>query len=306
MKNRLLRRARLATRIREFMAANGVLEVVTPVLSAAAVTDPQIESFASQSPWGTRYLRTSPEFAHKRLLSQGAPDLFEMGPVFRQAECGNRHNPEFTLLEWYRLGYSMQQLIDEVIELLRRVDCVSEQAPVEQLRYFDAFERVLGFSVTSLSTQELSDVARQVDGPVGELDRDQWLDFLFATRVQPTLTDRTVVITHYPASQAALAKLDAMAPDTALRFEVFVRGLELANGFEELTCAVEQRARFDNDNALRVKRGQSALPIDERFLTSLDTLPPCAGVALGIDRLLMLLDDCTTIDEVLTFGWHHI
>ncbi len=303
----LQQRATLAREIRSFFDNRGVLEATTPLLSRAAVTDPAIESFSvTIDDDHTRYLRTSPEFSLKRLLSAGAPDLYELGPVFRNGESGRWHNPEFTLLEWYRLGFNMQRLIDEVVELLKAIrDGKFRHHAVRQVRYYELFQETLGCEVRSLTGDELARIARErTDVPDGTMDVDQWLDFLFSTQVQPRMTDQGIVIvTHYPASQAALARIDADTPDTALRFEVFVNGIELANGFEELNDSREQAQRFSEDNALRKVRGQREMPVDGRFLETLDQLPACSGVALGFDRLLMLVDDLPSITDSLAFPW---
>lgn len=317
-------RANLLAATRAFFSERNVLETTTSVLSRAAVTDPAIESFSvpvdaglsgrsttahvglSDSP-SQRYLRTSPEFALKRLLVEGAGDVYEIGPVFRQGESGPKHNPEFTLLEWYRCGYSMQQLIDEVAGYLHETASPDfRKLTVRQIRYFDAFEEALGQNVSQCNAQQLKKIAEDLGRPPRvEMDRDQWLDYLMGAHVQPKLANEPlVVLTHYPASQAALASL-ASDGATALRFEVFVSGLELANGFEELLDPHEQRQRFVSDNQLRQARGQATMPIDEAFLGALERgMPACSGVALGIDRWLMCLQDEQNISALLTWPWH--
>jgi len=303
----LKRRASLATEIRQFFFDRNVTEVTTPLLSQAGVTDPSIESFqvALNEP-EARYLRTSPEFPLKRLLAAGAPDLFELGPVFRDGERGALHNPEFTLLEWYRLGFAMQDLIDEVVALLQTVcDGKFSTFNVHQIRYFELFSQVTDCDVSALDAAALGRLASQTGhAPESEMDVDQWLDFLFSTVVQSSFeADAITVVTHYPASQAALAALDVKAPHTALRFEVFVGSVELANGFEELTDAAEQASRFASDNELRKVRGQRSMPVDTRFLTSLNSLPDCSGVALGFDRLFILSNDLSSISDALPVSW---
>ncbi len=289
------------------LAERDVIEVSTPLLSQAAVTDPAIESFAvAVGEHERRYLRTSPEFPLKRLLSAGVPDVFELGPVFRNGERGRLHSPEFTLLEWYRQGVTMQGLIDEVVCLLQNVrDRKFASYSVDQYGYYPLFDRVIGHDVRGLNAAELRELAEESGNPpTVEMDTDQWLDFLFSERIQPSFErDSITVVTHYPASQAALAKIDQKDVGTALRFEVFVGNVELANGFEELDDAAEQAARFASDNALREHRGQLAMPIDKRFIQALDHLPACSGVALGFDRLLMLVDDLPSITEAIPVGW---
>lgn len=303
----LKERASLTRDVRQFFERRGVLEVTTPLLSRAAVTDPSIESLVvAMQAREPRYLRTSPEFPLKRLLSAGAPDVFELGPVFRDGESGRWHNPEFMLLEWYRRGFGMQQLVDEVVELVQSVSGKKfSEYDLRQMRYYDAFDAVLGVDVREQNGDELERIARrESDVPEGPMDTDQWLDFLFSTQVQPQFPDRTItVVTHYPASQAALARLDPGCCDTALRFEVFVGAVELANGFEELDNEREQAIRFDHDNAVRMRRGQRPMPVDRAFLDSLDQLPECSGVALGFDRLLMLTEELESISKALAIAW---
>ncbi|MFK8030784.1 MAG: EF-P lysine aminoacylase EpmA [Gammaproteobacteria bacterium] len=301
----LHQRASLTQQIRAFFAERNVLEVNTPLLSQAAVTDPGIESFHVITGGHGRYLRTSPEFPLKRLLSAGAPDVFELGAVFRDGENGRLHNPEFNLLEWYRIGFEMQDLIDEVVALLRIAgDNTFSGESVQQRTYYDLFQRTFGVDVRQFEAEQLAELAAEhMAIPQGSMDVDQWLDLLFSSIIQPQLDKGIVVVTHYPASQAALAKLDPVAPDTALRFEVFVGGVELANGFEELNQSSEQAERFESDNRLREFREQKPMPIDTRFLESLDHMPACSGVALGFDRLLMLCFDLQSIDETLALPW---
>ncbi|NNF16880.1 MAG: EF-P lysine aminoacylase GenX [Gammaproteobacteria bacterium] len=298
-------RAELATIIRRFFAARNVLEVTTPVLSQHAVTDPAIDSFLIDDQ-PRRYLRTSPEYAMKRLLCSGAPDIFELGPVFRAGESGRRHNPEFTLLEWYRHDFTMHELITEVVDLL--AECAVPGAAEDPviLTYRDLFLRELGIDIDVVDNTTLSRLAHdeglQGNGP---FERQELLDMLFASRLQTTLQPTDVaVITHYPKAQAALAKLDPVNPGYALRFEVFIRGVEIANGFEELRDAVEQRERFATDNHRRLARGQPEVTVDERFLTALASgLPACSGVALGFERLLMVTAGFASIDQAMTFSW---
>ncbi len=243
----------------------------------------------------------------KRLLCAGAPDIFELGPVFRQGESGRWHNPEFTLLEWYRRGYSMQTLITEVLELLTHSGLAGCENDVQQLTYADAFQQVLDIDVLACDAQSLRKAAASLGAaPDTELDKDQWLEYLFATQVRTAFSDKACwVLTHYPASQAALAKLDPDDPRFALRFEVFVGAMEIANGFQELQDAKEQSARFQKDNDIRAQRGQAVRPIDDNFLGALSKgMPACSGVALGIDRLLMRLHGLSDIRLSLAWPWH--
>ncbi len=298
-------RARLLASTRAFFSERDVLEVQTPALSRHGISTPEIDSFRVDTAAGPRFLRTSPEFAHKRLLAAGVGDLYELGPVFRDGELGGRHNPEFTLLEWYRTGVDHFTLMDEVGDLLERLlgDRVEQR---ETLTYAEAFDRHLGIDVFEAADEELADMARRHRvAPGRSLTRDGWLDLLFATVVAPNLASRALTFVHaYPASQAALARIDPDDWRVARRFEVFVGALELANGFHELLDADEQRLRFVDDNRRRRRQGKVEIEADEAFLAALDAgLPECAGVAVGFDRVVMLAARAEQIDEVLSFPW---
>jgi len=305
----LVIRARLLQRIRAFFQAREVLEVDTPLLSRATVTDPHIESFVVQeSQQGMpRYLHTSPEFAMKRLLAAGSGSIYQVCKVFRQGEAGRQHNPEFSMLEWYRLGFDHHQLMDEVESLLRELlDGYRSLAAGQRLSYRVAFQQYAGLDPLSASVTELQVAVKQHGIEVIGLDeahKDSWLDLLMTHVVEPALPqDGPVFIYDYPASQAALARIRQSEPPLAERFELYLGGMELANGFHELTDAQEQRQRFIVDLASRKVMGLSAVPVDERFLAALEAgLPPCAGVALGIDRLVMLAAGVKSITEVLAF-----
>ena len=307
----LERRAAVQSRIRAFFAARGVLEVETPMLSAAGNTEPNIESFAVEfnGPVAQgrreRWLRTSPEFALKRLLAEGIGDCYELGRVFRDGEAGRRHNPEFTMLEWYRVGWNHLELVDETVELVRDVLAVFDRrADVRHCTYRDLFRRDLGLDPFTASLDALraplADVRIEPDG----LGRDDWLDLLVTHRLQPAFPDnRITVVCDFPATQAALAKIRDGDPPVAERFELYLGANELANGYHELTDAAEQRQRLVRDNARRRARGQREIPIDERLLDALPRMPACAGVALGIERLLMGLAGSDDIADVLAFAF---
>jgi len=305
----LVIRARLLQRIRAFFQAREVLEVDTPLLSRAAVTDPHIETFVVQEPQQgvPRYLHTSPEFAMKRLLAAGSGSIYQVCKVFRQGEAGRHHNPEFSMLEWYRLGFDHHQLMDEVESLLRELlDGYRTLAAGQRLSYRAAFQQYVGLDPLSASVAELQAAVKQHGIEVIGLDethKDPWLDLLMTHVVEPALPpDGPVFIYDYPASQAALARIRQSEPPVAERFELYLDGMELANGFHELTDAQEQRQRFAADLAARKASGLPGVPADERFLAALEAgLPPCAGVALGIDRLVMLAAGVKSISEVLTF-----
>ncbi|MBS0556500.1 MAG: EF-P lysine aminoacylase GenX [Proteobacteria bacterium] len=305
-------RARLYAQIREFFAARGVLEVETPVLSAGANTEPNIASFSTRfsghadSGVRERWLRTSSEFAQKRLLVAGVGDNYELGRVFRDGEAGRRHNPEFTMLEWYRVGWDHRRLIDETIELVQAaLALVDRRASLHKSTYRDLFRDALDIDPFCASGAQLQTALGDVRVDASGLTRDDWLDLLLTHRIQPRFPrDRISVIFDYPATQCALARVRDDDPPVAERFELYVGTQELANGYHELTDAVEQRARFVRDNARRRARGLPELPVDEKFLAALDAgMPDCAGVALGIERLLMAMTDSDDIRDVLAFAF---
>ncbi len=289
-------RAGMLARIRAYFAAQEVLEVETPVLSAAAVSDPAIESIAAVTGRGAhRYLQTSPEYAMKRLLAAGFGDCYQVCPVFRDGESGRRHNPEFTMIEWYRLDFGVGEMEHDVDRVLR-VACAElrDFAPARAVSYREAIRDGSGIDSATAPVGEIRAAlaSRGIEPVCCEgWERDEWLDLLMGAVVGPGLGHDAPVFVHdYPASQAALARLRDL-PDgsqVAERFELYVDGLELANGFRELGDAGEQRRRFEQDQATRKRRGQTLRPLDERLLAALETgLPDCAGVALGFDRLVM-------------------
>ena len=302
-------RARLYTLLRAFFAERGVLEVETPMLSAAGNTDPNIASFQTRfsghSDAGARlrYLRTSPEFPLKRLLAAGLGDCYELGRVFRDGEAGGRHNPEFTMLEWYRLGLDHYALAEEVVALVQAaLALVDRQAQVHVTTYAKLFSQHLGIDAhgadeTTLR-EPLADFGIDPEGMI----RDDWLDLLLTHHLQPAFGADTITVIHdYPASQCALARVREGAPPVAERFELYLGTFELANGYHELNDASEQRRRFQADNARRRQRGDAELPLDEALLATLDAMPDCAGVALGVERLLMGLLGTDAIADVIAF-----
>ncbi len=304
-------RAEVLARIRAFFAQRGVWEVETPTLSPGATTDPALHSFQTLytgpgAPDGRAlYLQTSPEFAMKRLLAAGSGSIYQLGKMFRDGEQGRLHNPEFTLLEWYRIGFDQHALMDEVEALIRGVLVGDGSlAPAVRTSYGAAFEGVLGLDPHRADVATLRHCAAEaglsgVDALGG--DRDAWLELLFSHRVQPRLPD-VCFIHDYPASQAALARLRPGDPPVAERFELFIHGLELANGFHELTDPAEQRRRFEAERRVRQSRGLNTVPLDEHLLAAMaHGLPACAGVALGIDRLVMIAAGKTSLAEVMAF-----
>ena len=304
-------RARVNAAIRGFFAERGVLEVETPILSAAGNTEPNIDSFTttfsghvSAGP-RLRWLRTSPEYPLKRLLATGLGDCYELGRVFRNGEAGGRHNPEFSMLEWYRVGWDHHRLIEETVSLVRQLlALVDRQARVEVLTYRELFQRHVGVDPFTASLQQLQAplAGIQIDGE--GLSRDDWLDLLMTHRIQPAFSRQVLTVVHdWPASQAALARIRPGEPPLAERFELYLGQYELANGYHELNDAAEQRARFARDHAVRSERGAVLPPVDQALLASLDALPACAGVAVGVDRLLMCLLDTAAIADVLALDF---
>lgn len=304
-------RARLYGCIRAFFAARGVLEVETPILSEAGNTEPNIESFATafggrvDGGARERWLRTSPEYPLKRLLAEGVGDCYELGRVFRDGEAGRRHNPEFTMLEWYRVGWDHRRLLDETVELVRAALALQgREAGVVVRSYRDWFGAELGLDPFAASIAELRAPLADVRIDPQGLTRDDWLDLLVTHRLQPAFPrDRISVVHDFPATQCALARIRPGDPPLAERFELYLGPYELANGYHELDDAAEQRARFVRDNERRRARGQRELPLDERLLATLDALPDCAGVALGVERLLMCLAGTDDIGDVLAFAF---
>lgn len=268
---RLRLRAQALEAIRGFFAARDVVEVQTPVLAPATVTDPDVESIAVP---GYGFLQTSPEYQMKRLLSAGAPSIYQLGPVFRHEERGRLHNPEFTMLEWYRLGFDDQQLMQEVAEL---VALVLGPDAVQTVTY----------------QQLVGDISGR-----GDVQRSE-LDLRFAEACEKLQPGRFFVV-DYPADQAALARLRPDNPSVAARFELVIDGIEIANGYWELLDPTEHERRFAADRARRKALGRTDVEPDQPFLTALRRgLPNCAGVALGVDRLLMLAQNADRLDEVL-------
>lgn len=298
-------------RLRAFFAERGLLEVETPVLSQAAVTDPALASLStiwagSAGAQGERlYLQTSPELPMKRLLAAGSGPIYQVCKVFRDGERGHRHHPEFSLLEWYRPGWTLEALIDEVAALVRWL-LERPALEVERIRYRDLFRERLRVDPLQAEVSALQ-AAGQAAGLSGcdglELDRDGWLDLLMSRCLEPELgRDRLTFVRDYPPSQAALARVQPGPHPVAARFELYLDGMELANGFDELTDAGEQRARFAADLDARRAAGLPQPPLDEAFLAALESgLPPTAGVALGLDRLLMCAIGAEHIDTVLAF-----
>lgn len=301
-------RAHLLSKIRDFFRERGVMEVETPLMSHTSVTDPHIHSIPVRFQWHpskphqSYYLQTSPEYAMKRLLASGIGSIYQITKAFRQGEVGDLHNPEFTLLEWYRVGFDHHALMDEMDEFLQ---CILGCKGCEKKRYAELFEHFLGIDPHQADVATLSVCARDANLDIQEknLDRDDWLLLLMSYLIEPFLgKDIPCFVYDFPASLAALARINPYNANVASRFEVYFHGIELANGFHELNDAREQRQRFQKNCMERKKLGFEEIAIDENFIAALDAgLPDCAGVALGIDRLLMLSTQHKCIADVISF-----
>jgi lysyl-tRNA synthetase class 2 len=300
------RRAAMKRRIRAYFENAHVLEVDTPALSPFAVSDPQIESLEitrSEVSAQPLYLHTSPEFFMKRLLAADFPDIYSICRVYRDGESGRLHQPEFTMVEWYRLGMRLDDIVDDTLGVIRAA--LDNNIDADQVDYRDAFADACGVDPLAADIAALADAAEADDelrAAVGN-ERDDWLDLLLATRVIPGFAaGRLTVLRHYPASQASLARLCPDDARVADRFEVFLGPVELANGYVELTDAAEQAHRIAADNDARQRRGRRVRPVDSLFLAAIESgLPACAGVAMGLERLQMLFNKTDDIGNVITF-----
>ncbi|MCK5379430.1 MAG: elongation factor P--(R)-beta-lysine ligase [Acidobacteria bacterium] len=300
-------RAKVLAQVRGFFAERGVLEVETPLLSGATVTDLHLHTLATEAEipglgGPTRlHLQTSPEFAMKRLLAAGSGPIYQLCKAFRDQEAGRLHNPEFTILEWYRPGWDHHRLMDEIENLLT---VILGAAPARRRSYGELFSTELGVDPHRDSAETLRRRAlKQGLEDVAGLDREGWLSLMMTHHLEPTLgRDAPTFLFDYPADQAALARIRHDDPPVAERFEVYVNGIELANGYHELTDAGEQRRRFEQDLEIRRSRGLPEAPIDHRLIDALDHgMPACAGVALGVDRLVMLAAGASDLKEVIAF-----
>ncbi len=293
--------------LRDFFHARNFVEVDTPLLSNEIIPELHIEPIRSED---GSFLQASPELHMKRLLAAGARAIFQITRSFRAGERGQMHNPEFTIVEWYRVGDDMRAGIDLLDKLTQSL---LGTLPAARTTYAEAFQRTLNICPHRATIDELSAAAKcagvDVSTNMNRSHRDEWLNLLLATRVEPQLgSDRPEIVYHYPASQASLAKIVATDAgyDVAERFELYYHGIELANGFHELTGAAEQRRRFEAVNAARVADRRRALPIPESLLAALEHgLPNCTGVAFGFDRLVMFATGARSIDDVMTFSSYH-
>ncbi|MFT7472661.1 MAG: lysyl-tRNA synthetase class 2 [Kiritimatiellia bacterium] len=301
----LQQRAYALAKIRRFFSERDVLEVETPLLASSTVPDVYIESIAAEVVEGNssskNFLQTSPEFFMKRLLASGSGSIYQIAKAFRQEEKGARHNIEFTLLEWYRLSYSLDQLMTELEQLVQEVlDC----GPISRFSYREIFRQHLQIDPHEISLEELQQLAAtEIDLSGSDLSKTDYLQLLLSNSIEPKLPPYCIIY-DYPADQAALATLatDEHGVVVAKRFELFGHSMELANGYFELSDATEQRARFEKDNAARREKGLQTHDADEKLIAALESgLPSCSGVAVGVDRLLMLLVGAKNISEVISF-----
>ncbi|MBL4744242.1 MAG: EF-P lysine aminoacylase GenX [Cycloclasticus sp.] len=302
----LHQRAELYQTIRAFFVEKGVLEVETPILSTAASCDLNLDSFSTNlSADQMLYLQTSPEFAMKRLLASGSGSIYQIAKSFRQSEQGRFHNPEFTLLEWYRVDFSLADLIEEMVELLML--CFGQNLAFRTVTYEQLFQQSTDINPHQASLSDLMGYAANQGNPEAvDICGDNLangLDYVFSQYIQPKLRkDVVYFVTDYPVCMAMLAKLSGEQPVTAKRFEVYFNNVELSNGYEELTDADEQKKRFEHELKERQQADLACVPMDNNLLAALaHGMPNCSGVALGLDRLLMLMTDANSIDEVLAF-----
>ncbi|MCW8869819.1 MAG: EF-P lysine aminoacylase EpmA [Proteobacteria bacterium] len=308
----LRQRAFLLAEIRQFFQERAVLEVQTPIVSSAANTDQQIDVFSTEAIHPDKknaYLRTSPEFFHKRLLASGSGDIFEIAPVFRRGEISRLHNPEFTLLEWYRVNFDMSALMTEVDDLFHRLALHFELKPgqTEIITYQTLFINMAGFDPFDISDESLNVFCQDRGYHGADLTRTEALDFVFAVVIQPELKNKEgMMVYHFPIEQAALAQAHPHDKHTCLRFEFLYQGIELANGYQELQDESQQRQRFETDLNWRRQHNKQALPVDEHLLSALKHgMPACSGVAVGLERLHMCLIKANGIREVMGFDAHN-
>jgi len=312
--SQLQKRAKIIQMIRQFFIERSLLEVETPTLSQSGVTDVHLDCFktnfigadlslTNQTAEGLPlYLQTSPEFHMKRLLAAGSGSIFQICKAFRNEESGQFHNPEFTILEWYQLNYDHHKLMDEMDQLLQ---LVLNTEPARRCTYQEAFLEILNVDPLIANLAQLKQAGSKLKlGSVlnDETDKDTLLQLLFCVAIEPVIAiDKPCFVFNFPASQAALARISKDDKRVAERFEVYYKGIELANGFHELSDPQEQLKRFIEDNKTRKKNKLEEMPIDRHFIDSLEKLPDCSGVALGIDRLIMLATEQKHIDDVLSF-----
>jgi len=305
----LRRRAQVMSLTRNFFTHHSVMEVDVPLLSKSGITDINIDGICATLSGAPAYLQTSPEYFMKRLLASGSGDIYYLGKAFRDGEIGNKHNPEFTLLEWYRCGWDEHQLMTELTDLVSQLidrDGASD-LNVTKISYADCFHDKFGLDPHQANLNVLQDLAAEIGSlNWAEETRANCLDLIFSLEIEPQLPEGLVFVYDYPACQAALAAIMTVDQGykVSRRFEGFLNGVEIANGYFELCDPVEQRRRFDQDNTARQATGRPMSKIDTKFLDAMQSgLPACAGVALGLDRLLMSDLELKSIDQVMPFSW---
>jgi len=307
-------RAKLLADVRAFFSQRDVLEVDTPVLSHAGNPDIYIESFRTHYQQGDHkqslYLQTSPEFAMKRLLAAGSGSIYQICKAFRKGEQGRLHNPEFTLLEWYRTGFDHHQLMQEIEDLLIFTGLLNKDETINKISYQALFERFTGFNPHLVEHKTLTEYINDSDINLQsqqDLDKDELLALILTHVIEPAIRDEMFIMVYdYPASQASLAKIRQGEYPVAERFELYGNGVELANGFHELTDAQEQLQRFKHDQIRRETSGQEKTPLDKNLIDALTSgMEPCAGVAIGFDRLLMVAANKPALQDVLAFTFDH-
>lgn len=307
-------RAELYQKVRQYFHQQNVLEVEVPLLGKSSALDPHLASLSVQSQDQAYYLQTSPELFMKRLLCQGSGSIFAITKAFRESEVSSRHNPEFSMLEWYRLGFSLEELIEDVAKLIR---LFLPPFHYQILNYAELFQQYLGVNPHDCSDEQLLDLVHENTSFEGLLNRPACLDLLMSQIVEPAIKDQIVFVLDYPACQAAMARvdLDAQGNSVARRFELYIHGVEVANGYDELCDPSEQRHRLKQDAKARQNQGLPEIPVDERFLSALQEqgLPDCAGVALGLDRLIWLVNRLNSgqgksmqIGSTLLFPWSEL
>ena len=304
-------RAALLAEVRHFFLERGVLEVETPLLCSSTATDPHLDSLMLHALDEARFLQTSPEFPMKRLLAAGSGPIYQICKAFRKGEQGRFHNPEFTLLEWYRPGFSLDQLVAEIADLVLALGHslgFERWGPILHTTYAACFQRVLGLDPHKATAEELAVIAKQTLGVAfDDMAREDWLDLLMSHCVEPAMPKGLMFLLDFPVEQAALAEkgVDAQGRMVAKRAELYINGVEVANAYQELLDPREQRARFEADNEKRRVTNKSQLPMPEYLLGAMQAgIPKTAGVALGVDRLLMQLMKTERLEATLSFPWN--
>lgn len=302
-------RGQMLAKVRAFFAERNVCEVDCPILSASASVDTNIDLIHSSSQGKTYYLHSSPEYGMKRLLSEGIGDIYQLSHVFRDGEHGVKHNPEFTMAEWYRIGMSFPEMIQETVDFVR---LFVGNLPTSTISYREAFQRYAGIDYLKISNEELLNYLHKQNIPVYpkviEEGRNALLNLILGTVIEPHLgKGELCALAYYPSSQAALAQIRKQGDEEVCeRFEVYYQGIELSNGYHELADPIEQRSRLIEENNERIKLGKKALPMDENFIKALEKgIPDCCGVAVGFDRLMMLRHKTPRISDVIPFCWSH-